>query len=163
MEPGRPRIVEWYRVDVTRHVAVVALQGSTLLVMGCFLVSHALAGVVPGEALSMAAAVLGAVCVVMGPLHTILGFQRILSRDTYLAMRTDGVLLHDGGQDVLVRWDDLVEARHVEDGEAVDLHRRDAAPVRITQDFCGQGGKELARRVNALRRKAQWNLLPKPG
>jgi len=160
MTQASPRIVEWYRVDEIRPVVAAVAKGSLLLMAGCFAAGAALSGVVSTDpVLRILAGAFGAACTLGGPVLTMAGFQRILTQEAYLALRTDGVYWHRQRRGELVLWEDVEDARSDVTGTQVIIHRRAHAPLCITQRFDAIPAGDLARRILELRRKAQWNLL----
>lgn len=98
------------------------------------------------------------VCLVGGGLTAILGLRRVLSEESYLALRHDGALFVHGDEERFVAWEDVEDVRWdagtdallfvSHDGEAVPLHAR----------FADIANEEVARRARAVRRRAVFGL-----
>jgi hypothetical protein len=98
-------------------------------------------------------------CLLGGGLTAILGLRRVLSEESYLALRHDGALFVHGEEERFVAWEDVEDVRWdagtdallfvSHDGEAVPLHAR----------FADIANEEVARRARAVRRRAVFGLL----
>lgn len=157
--PEKSALLEWYRADATAAVVRVVVLGSALVMCGVVCVGLCLSGAGGGQVVNVLLGVVGALCTLAGPGVTILGFQRVLSQDVYLAVRREGLAFHDGGTEQRVSWDDLVEARSEGDPPRLTLVRRAEAPLHLPVRFDGVDAPELARRLNQVRRRALMNLL----
>lgn len=156
----RPKIVEWYRVDETPRIVGAALKGGLLITVGCFSIGAALSSMVSDDGTVRAlAGAFGAVCIISGPILAITAFQKILSQEVYLALRNDGLYVQLVGRKELIAWDDVEEARTDEAG-AIVIRRKGSEPLVITQQFASISPRDVCERIHAIRRKAQWNLLP---
>jgi hypothetical protein len=92
-------------------------------------------------------------------LRAVWGLRRLLAEDSYIALRTDGVVVAEsGGRTVEVPWDDLVECRLDDDGETLRLERCDGSLTRVRARFSGIDPAGLARRVEHLRRRTAFGL-----
>lgn len=97
--------------------------------------------------------------VIAAGLRAIWGLRRLLSEDSYIALRTDGLVVVDpGGGTTQVAWDDLAECRLDEGGDALRLELRDGEVMRVHARFSGIEPAALARRVEHLRRRTAFGL-----
>ena len=102
---------------------------------------------------------LGLASIVGGAGVAIVGLNRVLREEHFLALRTDGAFFRAGRTRSLIRWEDVAEVRWDEGLRALSLERHDGdAWVRVER-FAGIDGPELARRVAEVRRKALFGLL----
>jgi hypothetical protein len=105
------------------------------------------------------AAVAGFVLVASGAIFTMIGMQRILRDDTYLALRTDGVVIRIEGRETLVPWDELSEARWDSARVELVLERSDGTALSIAQRFARATGPELCARIAQTKRRVAMNML----
>lgn len=157
--PALPRVLEWYRADDTRRIVHVVLTGSVLVTAGVAALALALGRpFLEWRGLWLA---MGALGVLAGPALTIMGFQRLMAQEVCLALRTDGVCLHQAGADTLVSWDMLDQVRWDAPNAALVLEGAHQPALVIVARFSGIDGPDLARRVQQVRRRALMNLLPR--
>jgi hypothetical protein len=156
-----PRILEWYRVDAWPRMRRVLIAGPVLLSLGGLVVAVSFAARQPPGIRAVAAA-LGMALVATGAGSTLLGMQRILRDDAYLAIRTDGVAFRGTGAEsaeAFVAWDALARAAWEEPRGALVLERKDAAPLTLALRFAGIGGAALAEAIERARRRAAMGML----
>jgi hypothetical protein len=79
----------------------------------------------------------------------------ILFENVYLAIKDEGLLLHDDGHDTMIPWEELVDVR-VDSKGFVELRRADQQALRW---FAGPSSKDVAARVVEAKRKAAHGLL----
>jgi hypothetical protein len=103
--------------------------------------------------------IVGLVCVVAGGLTTIVGLRRVLSEESYLALRTDGAYFRRGREASLLPWHEVEEVRWDEREKVVRFVRHDGSEWSRGERFAGIDGPELARRAAEVRRKALFGLL----
>ena len=104
----------------------------------------------------------GILMVASGPAWSIRGFRRLIQGDDeeFLLLRTDGVLAILAGKRWELAWDDVDEVVHLTTDDSVELRLRDGQVHRIVEPLVGIDPRGLARRLEDVRRKAIWNLLP---
>lgn len=153
------RVVEWYRLDASKRILRILVPSTTVLTLGSFLVAHIVA-IERLNTLTAALGTLGLLMVIVGPLWTILGLKKVLEVEDYLLVRTDGVLEHVGHVRRLVPWDDLQSVTYDEADDSIVFHLADEQTLRVHYRFSGIGKRALAKRLEEIRRKAIWNLLP---
>jgi hypothetical protein len=105
------------------------------------------------------AAIAGFVLVAGGAIFTMIGMQRILRDETYVALRTDGIALRVAGQETLVGWDELAEARWDAARGEIVLERTDGSLLAVAHRFARATGPELCARIAQTKRRAAMNML----
>ena len=156
----RTFIVEWYRVEQRRTLLGIWVAGASLLSCGVLMLAVVYRGTDGlGWPLGAGLAIVGALLTLAGPLFAVLAFQKVLSDDSYVALRGDGVLYNDGQQDHLIRWDDLEEVVHDAPTGAVRLRTSDGRWVSVEIELAGIAPQDLATRIVDVRRKALLELL----
>jgi hypothetical protein len=151
--PAAP-IVEWYRVDVTRRVVRRLAAGSACMIVGMLAVSRLVMGAGVG---SLGWGLVGIVTVIVGGCYAVIGLQRILGEEQYVALRVDGVLVVDGDDHRYRKWEDIDDVRHDREGDAVVLVSGDEE-WSLGESFAGIANVDLARSAAAVRRKALFGL-----
>jgi hypothetical protein len=148
-------IVEWYRVDATRRIGAALSFGAIAMVIGMFMVS----GLVFGRDLASAAwGVAGITEVIAGGLATLIGLQRVLSEESYVALRVDGVLLVRPTGWRLVRWEDVEDVRHDRARDAIVLVQYSGSEWTIGERFSGITNADLAKNAATVRRRALFGM-----
>ncbi len=82
-----------------------------------------------------------------------------------LLLRTDALVLREAGEEIVVRWDELEEARLGLPAGApakITLARHDGSELELEARFTGITPDELARRIRAVRGRALFGLLEPP-
>jgi len=103
----------------------------------------------------------GLLLVASGPAMTIWGLRRSWRREATLLLDVDGLVQQDEAGVLRVRWDDVERVVYDAERDAVALKLRSgAAPVRLGHRFAGVDNAQLARRLEEVRRKASFGLLP---
>lgn len=101
---------------------------------------------------------LGLLLVASGPAVAILFLRRIWARDDFLLLRTDALIASHGGQQTRVLWDAIETVTFVP-GRGVELRMRDGE-ARLVEPALVDDGESLAKRLEEVRRKSTWGLLP---
>jgi len=183
-EPRTAPVIEWYRPDTTRGVRRALLPAALLMTLGSLALAHTIvfrggpdvgdgpppprgaflspAGVPsPGEVLFLGG---GLALIAGGGLYAFIGLRREMGNDTSLVVRTDG--LHwqgpHGEDQAFVDWYDIERVDFDPDRGALSFPRRDGGPpLVLTERFADAPGADLAKRLEDLRRKAIFGLLPR--
>lgn len=103
---------------------------------------------------------LGFLLVASGPTSVIVGLGKSWKDDFFLLLRADGMIHQtaDGRHHLL--WDHVARIEH--DAGVVRLRMRDdSAPYEIRERYAGIDARGLASRLEELRRKASFGLLPR--
>lgn len=156
-EPG-PWILEWYRLDHSRHIKRALVTAAALTLVGSLTVAHALAIRSFGTA-QVIVGLTGLAFTVAGPLVAIFGLRKVLLDDDYVALRSDGVCLAAGHPPRVLGWNDLREVRYEPEAEAVAFELSEGEVVHLRRCFAGIELPGLAKRIEHVRHKALWNLL----
>src|SRR5579872_5934866 len=106
MVAAQENLLEWYRPDQTRRVWRVLVAGAVILTIGGLVMAISFL-THQREAVRAQAAIAGIVLTVVGALATVIGMQRILADDRYLAVRQGGLTLNVGDGERRLAWDDL--------------------------------------------------------
>jgi hypothetical protein len=156
MDPAR--ILDWYRTDPWPRMRLVLIAGPALLSLGGLVMAVSFVTREPRDVRSIAAA-LGLALVASGAALTLGGMFRILRDDSYLAIRTDGVMFRSPPGETLVVWDDLTRARWDEARVELVLERSEGDPLIIARRFARIAGPALAEKVELARRRARMGML----
>lgn len=188
MESARERglVVACFRVDPTPRLLRALGWGSLVIALGSLFVATGLAftGAATGHPrlaardvtvgapvdseghpledemhdLELALSIAGLLVIVLGAAVAIVGLQRVLREEAYLALRTDGAYAELGDVRGLVRWEEVAEVRWDGVRRAVVFERHDGAPWSRGEQFAGIDGPALAKRAAEIRRKALFGL-----
>ena len=101
---------------------------------------------------------LGLALVASGPGVAILFLRRIWSRDDFLLLRSDALIASHDGEHTRITWDSIETVAFVP-GRGVELRMRDGG-AQIVEPALVDDGESLAKRLEEVRRKATWGLLP---
>lgn len=161
MPAQAPTIVAWYRVDDSSKIRSVLLVGSLLLLAGAMATALAIWLRHWDHEPRLFLAVAGACTTALGPLCAIVGLQKILRMDAYLVLRSDGfVRRYEPCPTEFVSWDHL--ERIVYDARTehiLCLPRQGSGSAVISRSFSGVSLRDLAERMETVRRKATFGLL----
>lgn len=156
--PGT-RVVEWYRHDASRRIFRILLPSSFVLAFGSVLVSRSLFIRELTDA-SAALGLVGLLLVALGPLSAIVGLRRVLGAEDFLLLSTEGLLHQQGGRVRRFLWADIERVSFDEPHAAIELLMRNGERYAIEKPFAGIGNRDLAGRLDEVRRKAMFGLLP---
>lgn len=158
--PNDPFVVEWFRPDARSPLIKLWVTTGLMVILGIIFVGLFVTALFPLPAGARTLfAVLGLGLAAAGPLLAAVRSIRILSDETYLLLRSDGVVLQEPEQSTRVEWTELADVSFEEGGMAVLLHLDEGEPVAIRGRFLGIDGPGLARRVKEVRRDALMGLL----
>ena len=150
-------VLEWYRPLPARRMGEVVAWGVASIVAGTVMVGLAAydRNVLP--AWRPVLGILGGLFVVGGPITLLVGFHHLLFRDNwFLAVRLDGVCVRLPQLQVLIPWDDLERAL-TDAGGTLEL-RTKTTVYRVSERFAGHEPIDIARRIDAARRRILHNL-----
>jgi uncharacterized membrane protein YedE/YeeE len=138
----------------------VLLAGPTLLTLGGLVIAVSFLTSVSRE-VRIDTSAAGFALIGGGALVTMFGMGRILREDSYVALRTDGLLVRGAGRETLVVWDALTAARWDPGRSALVLEREPTVgpPIVLGQGFARATGAEVADRIEQTRRRAAMNML----
>ena len=156
-EEAVPTVFEWHRVEGA--VLSSLLLGAAILFLGPSFGAIAFIVFKHDVRFEIVFGVLGGICVVVGPAYAILKLARSLAEDASLAARSDGVVFERKGKAFHMTWDDI---ERVELGPEPSLifRRKSDEPFVLHERFAIETS-DLQKRLEELRRKASFGLLPK--
>jgi hypothetical protein len=162
--PSPTRMVEWYRPDQGRRVLRIWALGVAMVASGALCAIIALRGLGSlGQVVPVARgalAIVGALCVLGGPLLCIVRLLRAMREDDYVALQSNGIVIARGGEVELLSWSELDTIEHLsEPSEALLLKRRDGELHELGEAFAGIDLALLGRRISHLRSKVLMDLL----
>jgi hypothetical protein len=145
--------IDFFRLDRGRPTRRLLAAGSVLTgvggsVVGAHLV-HRL-DVTHAAWLSLA----GGLTLMSGLLVGFGTLVKLLLENIWLAIRQEGVVLHDNGVETVLAWDEL-EGVAVEAGGLLVFGRANADPLRW---YAGGAARDIAARITEARRKAVHGL-----
>jgi len=152
------KVLEWHRVEgaVLSSLAI----GAGILFLGPTFGAVAFVAFKHDPMLKLVFAILGGLCVLVGPTLAILRLAHTLREDASLAARTDGVTFERNGKSLHMSWD-AIERVELEPPTTLVFRMRDSEPFLLHERFAMIDTKELAQRLEELRRKASFGLLEK--
>lgn len=153
---GRP--VEFHRLDASRRITAIVLLCPLPVIAGMLVLMRPVQARLGGDPW-IGVALLGLALVAAGPLSMILALRRVLQAEQYILLRTDGLLDHTGGEPVLHRWEDIERVVHDAPAHAIVLRRRNGGRTLLRQRFAGISRRDLAARLDEVRRKSDFDLL----
>ena len=158
MTEAAPTVFEWHRVEGA--VLSSLMMGAGILFLGPSFGAIAFIVFKHDLRLELVFGVLAGICVVVGPAYAILKLARSLADDASLAARSDGVIFERKGKAMHMAWDDI---ERVELGPEPSLifRRKSDEPFVLHERFAMIETAELQKRLEELRRKASFGLLPK--
>lgn len=151
-------IIEWHRVEATVLGSLAA--GAIILFCGPLLAAVAFVGFKHDLVLEIVFAVIAGICVVVGPSFAILKLARALGEEAWLSARKDGVVFERNGKALRMAWEDIERVDH-EPPSTLVFHRREAEDFVLHERFATIETSALQKRLEELRRKASFGLLPK--
>jgi hypothetical protein len=157
------RILAWYRVDPWPRMRRVLVAGPAALSLGGLVVGVSFATREPRDVRSMAV-LLGLGLVAGGAGFTLAAMFHLLRDDAYLAIRTDGVVVHASQRsaETLVAWADLSRVRWDERRLELVLERANGDAVVMNRMFARISGSALAEKIEQARRRMSMGLPLEP-
>ena len=183
-----PRMIDWYRVDASSRVRRVLAAAAGLVLVGSLLgaVCAALMRDPRGDALGRGAQDPGLRALVAGPAEAdesrahealavgllalalvvggggtaIVGLMRELSREQWIALRSDGLVLANAGRQKRARWEQIEDVRT--EGSTLVVALANGHSWVIRDRFAGTTRKKLGERIAHVRRRALHGLLRRP-
>jgi len=147
--------VDFFRVDRSGPTRRLLVVGGILVSCGASTVGAHLMHRLPestGHLVSLA----GGICMIGGLVLAFGSLAMMLFENVYLAVREDGVLLHDNGKETCIAWDDLAAVAIDDDRAFLSLRRVAGEPVRW---YAGSSTETIVTRVTDAKRKAAHGLL----
>ena len=150
-------ILEWHRVEGA-VLGSLAL-GVVILLFGPILAAIGFVGFKDDLVLEIVFGILAGLCVLIGPAFAILKLARSLGEDAWLGARHDGVVFERNGKSVHMPWEDIEKVEH-EPPATLVFRLRQGEPFVLHERFATIEVPELQKRLEDLRRKASFGLLP---
>ncbi len=153
-------VLELHRASATGLLVRSILLGAGVLSTGPFV---AVLGIVVARKspwVATPSTVIAAICTICGPIIALLGVSRSMRSDVLLSAREGGITYERNGKSLQLTWDEIASVSYEPSG-AIVFHHRDGARTPVHDQFDVKSA-ELAARLEELRRKAAFRLLPKP-
>ncbi len=153
-----PQIVGHYRLDQRQRFLRVLGLGALFVALGSLVTAYGLLH--RGTPVAHWVIPVGVALVATGPVTTIFGMHRLLTNETYLAVRSDGLELVRNAKGTLLPWDALKLVRHDATANAIVLERRDdGPPLVLALRFDGITPRAMAAELETHRKRAGLGLL----
>jgi len=156
MDDAGTDVLEWHRVDaaVLGSLAI----GAVILFLGPVCGALAFIAFKHDFRLELAFAIVGGVCVVVGPFFALLRLAKTLHEDASISARTDGVVFERNGKAMHMKWDEIERVDFEPEVTLIFRMRKDE-PFVLHERFATIATSDLAKRLEELRRKASFGLL----
>ncbi len=151
-------VVAWFRPERGRALIRVWIIAASLVCLGVVLVAMTRVDTLSHGA-RVTLGVLGALAVVGGPLGAVLGFQRAIGDETYLMLRSDGVLFCDRGRERFIGWSEIDDVLVDATTGCLSLVSVAYGTLALSERFGGVAPRELRDRILTIRRRALMGLL----
>ena len=160
-EEAAPTVFEWHRAEGA--VLSSLLIGTAILFLGPSFGAIAFIVFKNDLRFELAFAIVAGICVIVGPAYAIMKLARSLTNEASLAARSDGVIYERNGKAFHMQWDEIERVElgdpHAA-GPSLIFRRKNDEPFVLHERF-GVATAELQKRLEELRRKASFGLLPK--
>jgi hypothetical protein len=156
-EEAVPTVFEWHRCEGA--VLSSLLTGAAILFLGPSFAAIAFIVFKHDLRFEIVFGILAGICVVVGPTYAILKLARTLAEDASLAARSDGVVFERKGKSLHMQWDDI-ERVDLGPEPSLIFRRKSDEPFVLHERFAIETA-DLVKRLEELRRKASFGLLPK--
>lgn len=147
--------VDFFRVDRSGTTAKLLVSGALLVMCGASAIGTHLMHRLP-DSVSHLVSLAGGIAVIGGLVMAFGTLAMMLFENVYLAIREDGLLIHDNGKETVVPWEELEEVVVLAPKGLVELRRRENDPLRW---FAGSAAKDVGGRIEEAKRKAAHGLL----
>lgn len=147
--------VDFFRIDRSGATARVLLAGGVLVTCGATAVGAHLVHRLPDD-VSRLVSLVGAAGVVGGLVLAFGTLAMMMFENIYLAIRDDGLLVHEDGKETTIAWDELSAVVVDAPKGLIALERHDKATVHW---HAGKAAEKVAARISEAKRKAAHGLL----
>jgi hypothetical protein len=153
------KVYEWHRVESGGGVLKPLATGMIIVFFGP--IFGALGYLVFKDQLPIkyVCIALTLACALGGPAVAVIGLQRNLRDEAFIAARTSGVLYERNGRAVTLAWDTITRIEFQAPSTLI-FHRRDEDPFTLPERYGTIEVEELGKRLEELRRKSAFFLLP---
>lgn len=146
--------VDFFRVDRSASTKRLLIVAAGLTALGASAIGAHLMHRLSFE-VSFGVSLAGGVTMVFGLLLGFVTMGLMLFEDVYLAIRDEGVLVHDNGKQTTIAWDALERIYAEPDAGIVVLEERAGTLVRF---FVGKDTGGVVRNVQEAQRKARHGM-----
>ena len=157
-EASAPYIVEWFRPDRTRLLLRVWIVAASFVSLGVVLIAMTRVDTLPAE-WRVGLGVLGGLFTVSGPIAAVIGFQRAIGDDTWLALRGDGLMYCNHGVQSFVAWEAIDDTTLDETTRVIRIIGPTGTLLNVSESFSGLSPLQLRERIASARRRALMGLL----
>lgn len=147
--------VDFFRVDRSGTTRRLLITGFVLVTLGASSVGAHLIRRLPVSA-SHAIGLAGSVLMLGGLALAFGALAMMLFENVYIAIRDEGLLIHDNGNETTIPWDELAGVGVDRAMGVVELRRADKEPLRR---HAGRAATDVAARIGEAKRKAAHGLL----
>jgi Bacterial PH domain len=146
--------VDFFRVDRSASTTRLLIISAVLIALGaCAVGAHSMHWLTPQQGRIVSVA--GGVVMLAGLVTGFATLAMMLFEDLYLAIKDEGLLVHDNGREVAVPWDELAGVDFDAARGAIALRRKDGEPLVF---HAGGAAEDMARRITEARRKGAYGL-----
>ena len=146
--------VDFFRVDRSAPTYRILALCAVAIMVGVLGIGAHLVHRIGADAAHVIS-VAGGVSVLAGLVVGFGSMAVMLFENAYLAIKDEGVIVHDNGKETTIAWDDLA-AIEVEERVFVALRRQGAPPIRF---HAGKAAPDITAKVEEAKRKAAHGLL----
>ena len=163
----RGEILEWYRLDESRRILGMLALGTLLLLLGSLIFAWGISGLGLALGTRLTVTVAGVLVTASGPICSLTLLTRLMKREAYLILYSQGYADRTTTAELWVPWDSLEAIAYHKERASIMLSNRNGEQSFMRARFSGVSLEVLARRLEEVRRKAVWNVLdslpPQPG
>jgi len=146
--------VDFFRIDRSAATTRLLVTGGLLVTCGATAVGAHLVRRLP-ESMSRIISLSGAAAVIGGLVLAFGSLAMMMFEDIYLAIRDEGLLVHEDGKETTIAWDELSAVVVDAPRGLVALHRKDK---EVLEWHAGKAAKNVAARIEEAKRKAAHGL-----
>lgn len=147
--------VDFFRVDRSGTTRRLLVTGVVLVTLGASSIGAHLIRRLPAS-VSHAISLAGGVLMLGGLVLAFGALAMMLFENVYMAIRDDGLLVHDNGNETTIPWDELASVGVDRAMGVVELRRADKEPLRW---HAGRAATDVGARIEEAKRKAAYGLL----
>jgi hypothetical protein len=148
-----------YRIDMTSRVWPFLVPATLLISLGALGVCMAFVTHGPFAPYAGTITLAGSTCMLAGAIFGVLVARPVLTHDEYVAALETGLLLKLDKQESFVAWSEIEDVRWDAARAGVVIRMRQGEPIVVAKPFGTANGKEVAAKLDDVRRKAGFHLL----
>ncbi len=153
------KVYEWHRAESAGGVLKPLATGMAIVFCGPIFGALGFIVFKEQETIKYVCIALTLACALGGPAVAVIGLQKNLRDEAFLAARTSGVLYERNGRAVTLAWDTITKVEY-QAPDTLVFHRRDDEPFTVPERYGTISVEELGKRLEELRRKSAFFLLP---